>query len=225
MGTRRRRRDRLRPDAGRRALRRPVPRGHARGGAGASTPSGTPRWRPRSACSSSGSGPRSSPRTRPSPPCKTVRGQVTEANAVGDLQALVGRLGLPRSGDRRPAAGPQGRARPAAGGDPDAEGGHRRRGREARGVVGLAQRRRPGCATCWRPGSRSPGSTGRPTTSCGSGSPARGRRTPRRRKAHFSEQQEKREALARGEGAAGQGGRGAGRRRPTGARPPASTAT
>ena len=47
----------------------------------------------------------------------------------------------------------------------------------------------------------------------------------RHRKAHFAEEHERRDCARVDQGAAGQGGRGALRPRPSGARPPASTAT
>ena len=74
---------------------------------------------------------------------KTVRGQVTDANAVGDLTALLARLDSFAEviGEQREVT--QGRARAEAGRGEGREGADRRRGREARHQHRLAQRRQP----------------------------------------------------------------------------------
>ena len=155
---------------------------------------------------------------------KTVRGQVEGANAVGDLDTLLGEAGLVRRGHRRAARGPQGRARPEAGRGQGRQGTDRRGGREARLRHRLAQRRQPAA----RPA--------RPVE----GPPPH--RPPLRRRAvaavlvgaddvHQGAQVALRRAAreargrARGQGAAGQGGRGPGRARPSGVRRRVSTAT
>ena len=74
---------------------------------------------------------------------KTVRTQVTDAHAVGDLQSLAGRLdslGPVIAGQRLARKEERAEGR---GGEQDRQGGHRRGGREARGLPGLAQRRHP----------------------------------------------------------------------------------
>ncbi len=109
---------------------------------------------------------------------KTVRAQVVDANAVGDLASLVGAPGLARPGDRPAARGPQGRE--------GAEGGRvegpRRRSWSPRprssppATTGATAP--TGSASSSTSGRRSPASTGPPTTRCGSGSRPRARRTP-----------------------------------------------
>ena len=108
----------------------------------------------------------------------TVRAQVAEANAVGDLASLLGparRLGAVIGRSARPAR-PSGRR-------------SRRRPRPRRSRSSARPRSSPraptgataptGCASCSTGGRRSPASTGPPTTPCGAGSRRRGPRTPR----------------------------------------------
>ncbi len=73
----------------------------------------------------------------------TVREQVTDANAVGDLVSLAGRLDALGPVHRRAARGPQGRARAEAAESRVEKEKHRRRGRAARREQRLAQRRQP----------------------------------------------------------------------------------
>ena len=109
---------------------------------------------------------------------RTVREQVTDANAVGDLAALDRPARRAGAGARAAARGPQGRARPARGRGPRGQGEDRRRGRERSPRAPTGATAPTGCASCSTSGRRSPASTGRPTTRCGAGSRPRARRTP-----------------------------------------------
>ena len=95
-----------------------------------SSPGGSRRWSWRCPCWSAGSPPAPCPPTTRGS-IKTVRGRVTDANAVGDLDGLTGAARRAGPGDRRAARGPQGRAGQAERGGEGDQGGYRRRGREA----------------------------------------------------------------------------------------------
>ena len=109
---------------------------------------------------------------------KTVRDQVVDANAVGDLAALAARLDAlgPVIATQREARKAE-RAQRAAE-SRVAEGGHRRRGREARRRQRLAQRRQP-AARAPRPVEGAPPHRPRPpTTRSGAASPPPAPPTP-----------------------------------------------
>ena len=223
VGTRRRRRDGLRPHPRRRTLRRPVPRGHARGGADLLHRAVRgPRDRGPAAGAAGAVGEADARRgddDREDGPRPGHRRQRRRRPAVARRPAR-----LARAGDRRPAAGAQGGARQGRGGEQGRQGGHRRRGREARGLPGLAQRRHPDARAA------------RPVEGAPPHRPGDRRRAVeavlgRADDVHPPPQGALRRAAGEArrrpgrEGAAGQAGRGAGRRRPTGGRPRASTAT
>ena len=179
VGTRRRRRHRLREDRRRRASGRAVPRGVARGGAEV-------LHRPLR---------RAGLRGRPARAADQVRGDVPGGGQrVGEDRA---RPGGGRQRGRRPGH-PAGRSwtrspRSSASSARPARSSARRsrpRPRSTRNGSSPRPRSSPpaptgataptGCATCSTSGRRSPASTAPPTTRCGGGSRRRGRRTPRR---------------------------------------------
>ncbi len=154
---------------------------------------------------------------------KLVRGQVVEANAVGDLASLAGRLdSLGRSSPssaRR--ARPRRRRRPPRRRPPRSSSSPRPR-RSPPAPTGATAP--TGCATSSTSGRRSPASTARPTTPCGSGSrpPARRTRGTARRTSPS------RTSCARAPAPSRSGWPRRPRRSrppPTGAPPPAATAT
>ena len=227
VGPRRRGRNRLRADRRRRAAGRPVPRGHARGGAGllhqAVRRAGRSRW----SCSSSGSTPASlSPDEAHRVGRRPSATRSTDAHAVGDLAGADG----PARRARRPVIAQQREARRAERAEKPTsrqgrEGADRRRGREARPRATTGATAPTGCAQLldeWKALPRIDRaaddalwrrfSTARTTYT-------------RRRKAHFAEQNEKRERRPR----SSRSGWSRRPRRwpapPSGARPPARTAT
>ena len=183
LRTGRRRRNRLRPDARRRARRRPGAGRAAGGGAGLLHP-------PVRGARARGVAARAPDRLRgalPDDACRIDQDRtavVTEAHAVGDLTGLVARLDALARWWRSSA--------PHAGRAATAE-------RETKAAkeqfVAEAERLAPattgvagstGSGRCWTSGRRSPGSTGPPTTSCGTGSPRARTTYTRRRKAQFA---------------------------------------
>ena len=179
VGTRRRRRHRLREDGRRRASGRAVPRGVARGGAEV-------LHRPLR---------RAGLRGRPARAADQVRGDVPGGGQrVGEDRA---RPGGGRQRGRRPGhparrtldsfaavIGEQREARKVERAQKQAEAKV-----DKERIVARPRSSPPaptgataptGCATCSTSGRRSPASTAPPTTPCGGGSRRRGRRTPRR---------------------------------------------
>ena len=108
-----------------------------------STASGTTAWSSRSTCSSSGSRrARCRPRTRRRPSSRSSA-PWSEAQAVGDLDALDARLDALEPLIAAAPRGAQGRARREGGRGQAAQGDDRRGGRDAGARQRLAQRRQP----------------------------------------------------------------------------------
>ena len=171
------RRHRLRPDRRRRACRGPGAGRAAGGGPGLLHP---PVRRARARGLAAGAPGRlgcALPRRRAGS-IKTVRRSLVDAHAVGDLAALPARLQA-LTGDRR---GQRAAARAERARQSERVRRPRRRSPSPR------PRRWPPATTggagstasgrCSTTGRRSPGSTGPPTTRCGTASPPRGRPTP-----------------------------------------------
>ena len=142
---------------------------------------------------------------------RNLRTQVVDAHAVGDLTALVGRLDALRPGDLassgRPGApsAPR-RPRPRR---PRRSGWSPRPRSSARATTGATAR--TGCGSCSTSGRRCPGIDRAADDALWRRFSTARTSYTRRRKAHFAEQNEKRESRPGGQAAAGQGGRGAGR--------------
>ena len=224
MGPGRRRRHRLREDRRRRTLRGPVPRGHPRGGAGVLHRAlRRARLRGRAA--------RAAGRSRRD----VARGgdRVGRAPCASRWPTPTPSATSPRSspGSTRWRRCSSSSARPAR---PSAPSAPPRPARRKEKIVAEAEKLAEG--SDWRNGANRMRELldewkALPRIDRASDdalwrrfSTARTAYT-RRRKAHFAEQHEKRDAARVRQGAAGRRGRGARRPRPTGARPPAATAT
>ena len=181
-------------DGRRRAHRRAVPRGLARGGAGLLHPAVRRARRRGAPARAAGPGRRALPRRGRPSRSRSLRAQVVEAQRGRRPDRARRPARRPRPGHLAAAAGASRRARredraPRR----SREGAARRRGREARRGQRLAQRRQPAARSSSTSGRHSPGSTGPPTTQLWHRFSSARTSYTRRRKAHFAEQNEKRE--------------------------------